>query len=386
MKPSAPFRKLLSGNFAFIILVLITVVIIVANLGSNVSLIRYLEIFALTALYLGIGIILDCDPARFKSLRFNIVFFGIELLLGGSVNLLSYGAAWLILLPLVSLAIEYLSAYWGYGICLVIWLINIIPFTLYEPKSEIFTQSLEILAAIVFVIVFTRISVDEQQARRQLDEANRKLREYASRAEELATTQERNRLAREIHDGLGHYLTAINIQIEAAQAIMGKDGAQAASSMFKAQSLTQEALTEVRRSVAALRADPLMAKPLPATIESLLNELATSDVKTEFVLKGEPRPLQPQTELALFRIAQEALTNVRKHAQASRVILTLDYQPEAICLIVQDNGVGSQSSEGGFGLVGLQERAHLLGGTVSTQSEPGKSFTLEAKIPTEKAS
>jgi signal transduction histidine kinase len=150
--------------------------------------------------------------------------------------------------------------------------------------------------------------------------------------------------------------------------------------------LTQEALTEVRRSVAALRADPLMAKPLPATIESLLNELATSDVKTEFVLKGEPRPLQPQAELALFRIAQEALTNVRKHAQASRVILTLDYQPEAICLIVQDNGVGSQSSEGGFGLVGLQERAHLLDGTVSTQSEPGKSFTLEAKIPTEKAS
>ena len=93
MKPSAPFRKLFSGNFAFIVLVLITVVIIVVNLGSGVSLIRYLEIFALTALYLGIGIILDCDPARFKSLRFNIIFFGIELLLGGLCNLLSYGAA-----------------------------------------------------------------------------------------------------------------------------------------------------------------------------------------------------------------------------------------------------------------------------------------------------
>ena len=386
MNPSAPFRKLLSGNLAFIILVLITVVIIVANLGNTVSLIRYLEIFALTALYLGIGIILDCDPARFKSLRFNIIFFGIELLLGGMINLLSFGAAWLILLPIVSLAIEFLPTYWNYGICFVIWLIDLIPFALYARSSDTFTWTLEILAAVVFVVVFTRISVNEQQGRRQLDEANRKLREYATRAEELATTQERNRLAREIHDGLGHYLTAINIQIEAAQAIMQQDGAQAATSMSKAQSLTQEALTEVRRSVAALRADPLMAKPLPATIESLLNELATSDVKTEFVLKGEPRPLQPQTELALYRIAQEALTNVRKHAQASRVILTLDYQSDVICLIVQDNGVGSQSSEGGFGLVGLQERAHLLGGTVSTHSVPGENFTLEARLPAEKAS
>jgi signal transduction histidine kinase len=289
-------------------------------------------------------------------------------------------------LPLVSLAIEFLPTYWNYGICVIIWLIDLIPFVIYAHSSDTFTWTLEILAAIVFVVVFTRISVDEQQARRQLDEANRKLREYATRAEELATTQERNRLAREIHDGLGHYLTAINIQIEAAQAIMGQDSVQAAVSMSKAQSLTQEALTEVRRSVAALRADPLMAKPLPATIEGLLNELASAEVQVEFVLKGESRPLQPQTELALYRIAQEALTNVRKHAQASRVILTLDYQSDAICLIVQDNGVGSQSSEGGFGLVGLQERAHLLGGTVSTHSVPGENFTLEARLPAEKAS
>ena len=381
-----PFGKAFAHNMAFVIVVLIALIIVVINLRSSISPVQYAVIFALAFLYLGIGITLDTDHARFTSTRFTIIFFTVELLLGGTVNRLSQGAAWLMLLPMVSLAIEFLPAYWNYGVCLVIWLLDVAPFALYAQASDIFTWAFEFLSAIIFVALFTQVSVNEQQTRLQLAEANRKLREYATRVEELATTQERNRLAREIHDGLGHYLTAINIQIEAAQAIMGQDGAQAAASMAKAQSLTQEALTEVRRSVAALRADPLMAKPLPATVEGLLNELASSEMQVEFVLKGDTRPLLPQTELALYRIAQEALTNVRKHSRASHVVLTLDYQADVVSLTVQDNGIGSPSPEGGFGLVGVQERAHLLGGTVSTHSVPGESFMLEAKLPAGKVS
>ncbi|HTX79530.1 MAG TPA: sensor histidine kinase [Longilinea sp.] len=376
-----PLSKSFTGNIAFISVVLITIALIIISLGNSISLVQYVVIFTLALLYLGIGITLDTDRTRFTSTRFTVVFFGVELVLGGIINQLSQGAAWLILLPMASLAVEFLPNYWNYGACLVIWMLDVIPFALYARTSDIITWSLDFLAAIIFVAIFTRVSVNEQQARCQLAEANRKLREYAARAEELATTQERNRLAREIHDGLGHYLTAINIQIEAAQAIMSQDSAQAAASMSKAQTLTQEALTEVRRSVAALRADPLVTKPLPATIQDLLNELATAGIQVEFVLKGEARPLQPQVELALYRIAQEALTNVRKHAQASQVVLTLEYQPDIVNLTIQDNGIGSRAPEGGFGLVGLRERAHLLGGIVDTHSVPGESFTLEAKLP-----
>jgi signal transduction histidine kinase len=221
----------------------------------------------------------------------------------------------------------------------------------------------------------------------ELGEANRKLREYAAQAEELATAKERNRLAREIHDTLGHYLTVINVQLEAAQAVMEADRARSSAAVAKAQTLAKDGLSEVRRSVAALRASPVESRPLPDAVATLAEECRAGGLIVDYQVLGAPRRLSLPAETALYRAAQEALTNVRKHARASRVDVRLDYAAtDKVRLVVNDNGVGAQSpdeAEGRFGLVGMRERLHLLGGEVCIVTEPGQGFKLEAEVPGE---
>ena len=96
---------------------------------------------------------------------------------------------------------------------------------------------------------------------------------------------------------------------------------------------------------------------------------------------GAPRPLPPRAELTLYRAAQEALTNVRKHARASRADVTLDYGADSARLVVRDNGVGAADVSGGFGLVGVRERVQLLDGSLRIHTAEGEGFTLEAEVP-----
>jgi signal transduction histidine kinase len=100
------------------------------------------------------------------------------------------------------------------------------------------------------------------------------------------------------------------------------------------------------------------------------------------VVHGQPRPAGPKEELTLFRAAQEGLTNVRKHARASQVMLTLDYEaPGRVVLTVQDNGIGAAQAEGGFGLLGLRERVQLLGGDIHIDTAPGRGLSLSVAVP-----
>ena len=172
------------------------------------------------------------------------------------------------------------------------------------------------LAAAAFTAVVTELLQREQRARAELDEANRQLRGYAAQAEELATTKERNRLARDIHDGLGHHLTVVQMQVQAARAVLGSDAGRADEVLAKAQEQASSALAEVRRSVAALR-EPRAMPPLPAALAALAEEASAAGVPTEVSVTGTVRTLPAETEESLFRAAQEGLTNVRKHAGAS---------------------------------------------------------------------
>jgi signal transduction histidine kinase len=238
------------------------------------------------------------------------------------------------------------------------------------------------LAGVVFAVVFTRIAVRGETLAAELGAANQKLRAYAAQVEELATTTERNRVAREIHDNLGHYLTVINMQLEAARAVFGTDPERALDAVRKAQTLTQEGLAEVRKSVSALRAGPAGNRPLPEAAALLIEETRAAGILAELTIAGTPRPLEPQAELTLYRAVQEALTNVRKHAHASRVDVRLEYAADGtVRLAVHDNGVGSSTSNGGFGLLGLRERVQLLGGKVRTQSAAGEGFRLDVEVP-----
>jgi signal transduction histidine kinase len=246
------------------------------------------------------------------------------------------------------------------------------------------------LVAVAFAAVVTELLRREQRARGELSEAHGQLREYAMQAERLATAQERNRVARDIHDSLGHALTVVQMQIQAARAVMGTDVARADAVLAKAQRQAEEALDEVRRSVTTLR-EPRPAVPLPDALRALAEETSAAGVPTELGVSGQVRGLLAEAEESLYRAAQEGLTNVRKHAGASRVSLVLDYsQPATVRLEVRDNGTGlaaagradaSQAGTPGFGLVGVRERAAHVGGRMSLESGCGQGSTLRVEVP-----
>jgi signal transduction histidine kinase len=252
------------------------------------------------------------------------------------------------------------------------------------PMDRIVWPSLTLMMTSAAVLLLGHLIVSEERLREMLNDSNRKLTEYAAQVEELATAKERNRLAREIHDNIGHYLTAVNMQIEAALAIMENDPQRARESLTKAQNLTKEGLAEIRLSVSALRSNPMDARPLHEAIELLVEEHRTSGLQVTYRVEGAIRPVSAAVEITLYRIAQEALTNIRKHAQATHADLILQYvDAQQVNLKINDNGSGSTSDKStGFGLVGIQERLSVLGGKLNIQTEQGRGFALLAEIPT----
>ncbi|WP_290058072.1 sensor histidine kinase [Amycolatopsis solani] len=238
-------------------------------------------------------------------------------------------------------------------------------------------EGLGTLVSVLFAAVITELLVREQRSRAGLAEAHAKLRDYATQAERLATAQERNRVARDIHDGLGHSLTVVQMQVKAARAVLPTDPGKADEVLAKAQEQAENALAEVRRSVKALR-EPRPA-PLPAALEALASE---AGVPARLTVSGAERPLPDEHREALFRAAQEGLTNVRKHASAAKVDLRLDYAESSVRVSVRDDGVGTDGAAGsGFGLLGLRERADHLGGKLDFTSAPGEGSALSMEVP-----
>jgi signal transduction histidine kinase len=319
------------------------------------------------------------------------LFFSVECsLVLGIGFVLGTGGIWLFAVPLAAFAVETLAPrqrwlVYGALVAIVVLSIGLRQGTWLGALINGLTAG----TAIFFVAVFAQLRLNEQEAREhaeqlmvELEEANVQLAAYATQVEELAMTQERNRLAREIHDNLGHTLTTVNVQIEAARVVMGSDPARALDAMNKAQELTQKGLARVRESVAALRESPVSNRPLSEAIASLVKEAQSTGIVTEFKVAGEPQALENKVALALYRAAQEGLTNVCRHARASRVDVLLDFQPSEVRLEVRDNGVGAAETTGGFGLLGIRERMQLLGGRLEISTGVGKGFCLAASVPT----
>ncbi len=369
------------GNIAFTVVVLAGYVVWFTSPAFDFQLINLVLVSALGLVYLSLGTWGERYLDRFPSAWATPAYFVLQLGLVGAINFLAKGSVWLILLPLASQAVERLATPWSYITALAVWVLQVVPNIVYSGWENFSAFAMPLLAAVVFVAVFTQITVNEQEARKNLAQANQKLREFAAQAEEMATIQERNRLAREIHDGLGHYLTAINIQIKAAQAYIEQNPPQAKEALENAQTLAQEALADVRRSISELRSDPATGSPLPERLKSLLEEIRATGMQAELAVEGMPAPLSSQADFTLYRVAQEGLTNVRKHSNATEVELHLAYLERTVRLAVCDNGVGTQQASGGFGLTGLQERIQLLGGSLTVETAPGQGFRLEIEIP-----
>jgi signal transduction histidine kinase len=309
----------------------------------------------------------------------------------GTVAIASTDArASLVVMPLISFAVLYGSTRWGVALTTLYTLeAGAMVARSGHPASVVFQAGAAFATSGVFVVVFSRLMRRERIARTnverlvsELEAANARLREYATQAEDLATTKERNRVAREIHDSLGHFLTVVHVQLEAARTHLDSAPQLSRECLSRARRLTEEGLADVRRSVALLRTSPMEARPLRQGVSELVGEFRTSGVEGDLVVSGSPRPLAQAVEFALYRATQEALTNVRRHARASRVAIELTYEAALVRLSIRDDGVGATETDGGFGLLGLRERVQLVGGAVEVRTGAGQGFAIEVRVPT----
>ena len=210
-----------------------------------------------------------------------------------------------------------------------------------------------------------------------------------ARSSQLGAAEERNRLAREIHDTLAQGLTATALQLESADALLdaGSDAQKARGPLRRALSLTQSNLEEARRSVLDLRAAPLEDRPLSEALKALVERWeAETCIGARYAAVNGSSPLPPRVEAALYRICQEALTNVARHAEAGRVGVRLVATPQEVRLSVEDDGRGFDASSvpgDRHGLVGMRERAQMLGGALEVRSIPGEGTRVEVSVPLE---
>lgn len=397
MSEASPVRPLRGYNeIATVVVVVVGYVVALVDVGNETPTpLSALELGALIAaglLFLGLSVreeaIISRLPRSWGALAYILLLlalFAFIYLLFDTVN-----GTWLLGMPLIGQAFSRLRLHWSISVAGLYLFIIGLPVSLSFGLDTALSLVLSVLPAVIFVALFVLLLVREERARNKaeqlaeaLERANRQLGAYATQAEELAVSKERNRLAREIHDNIGHFLTVINVQLNAARVILDQDRERALDAMEKAQRLSQEGLAAVRQSVAALRESPLGDRPLDATIASLLEETRSAGLVAELAVRGEPRPLEAQTALTLYRVVQEGLTNVRKHARASRVDVILDFSvAEQVKLTVKDNGIGADTVEtGGFGLLGLRERVQLLGGRLDIDTAPGDGFRTTATVP-----
>jgi signal transduction histidine kinase len=258
-------------------------------------------------------------------------------------------------------------------------------------RLELLLLSLSLLFGLV--LLFLQLLVDavlsERESREklaeanaQLEVANTQLRQYALRIEDIATLQERNRIARDIHDSLGHSLSVLNLQLEAALKLWKSDPQEATEFLVEAKQLGSTALDDVRQSVFAVRSDPLEGQTLEEAIASLTENFSRSTSISPKISINLSRSIPTEIKTAVYRIVQEALTNIYKYAEATEVEIQIQTH-NTLQLIVADNGKGFNLNQNttGFGLQGMRERTLAIGGSFTIDSTPNSGCTITANFP-----
>lgn len=258
-----------------------------------------------------------------------------------------------------------------------------------EPRLElpgnvdslIFIFLPRIIILLVVGYIVTRMIGAQRQQRLALASANDKLRQHATTLEQLTVSQERNRLARELHDTLAHTLSAVSVQLEAVDSAWETNPPKARELLYKSLTQTRSGLTETRRALQALRASPLEDLGLALAVRTLAESTARrGGLALDIALDGEPLGLSADQEQQIYRIAQEALDNVLKHAHARKLRVTLRVGKDSITLTVADDGVGfvpnAAHGRGHFGVAGMRERAEAAGAILQIESQVGAGTTL----------
>lgn len=244
-----------------------------------------------------------------------------------------------------------------------------------------------VLLGVTLILALTVETLATAQKREQtaLAQANQKLAEQAAVIEELAVGQERNRLARELHDTLAHSLSATAVQLQAVQTLLKVEPEAAATELRLAQQQIKDGLQESRRAITALRASPLEELGLAEALRqraSHLGERAGITIHCQINAMESSLPLL--TEQTIYRTADEALMNAERHAQASEIHISLVQDNGMVELVVQDNGVGFAAGmvgqNGRYGLVGMKERAELIGAKLMIETNLGQGTTVQLKV------
>lgn len=224
-----------------------------------------------------------------------------------------------------------------------------------------------------------------RQLLEQLQESHEQLKAYTQQAEQLAVAEERNRMAREMHDALGHRLTVAIVQLEGAQRLIPQQPERAANMVGTMREQLKEALAELRQTLATLRSPLADDLPLQTAVSRLATTFHEATGLTVHVDMPDTLPtLSTAHRLALFRAAQEGLTNVQRHAQASEAWVSLQTDAQQLTLTVADNGRGfgnAEAANGQFGLQGLAERAKQLNGSFAWQDRQEGGATLSLQLP-----
>lgn len=330
-------------------------------------------------------------------LPYKLLYVGIE------IGLIFYGATlgYLHVLPTLYLIVLIQSCFlfkppirWAVaGLSFLLFLVHQVRYVqnitlLVEPSDRhlfwmhLIAETLMFGLGLFFVLKLVSTLLSERQAKEELAAAHEQLRRYALQIEELAAVQERNHIAREIHDSLGHTLTAQNIQLQTAAKLWQCDPTKAHSFLQQAQQLAATAMQEVRRSVKALREDseePLLEEAIARLVKDFQQG---TGVAISTSIRGQTI-ICPRMSKTLHRSVQEALTNIRKYAQATQVNIQLSTTATDMNLVIEDNGRGFDANQqsNGFGLQGMRERVAALSGTLHLETEPGSGCRIIIKIP-----
>jgi len=312
-------------------------------------------------------------------------------------------------------AFRFLSGAWRWAVCAAVAIFFGMSQSGGFHRPTVSTVAIWVLLACVDVVltgVFVLLGMkteEQNQARKgmiaELAQANQRLEEMMAentglqaqlltQAREAGAGDERQRMAREIHDTLAQGLTGIITQLEAAQQTTHE--AERERRIDNSKRLARDSLAEARRSVQALRPQALEDSRLPdALAEEVARWTATSGVPAEVAATGDPRALYPEVEVTLLRVAQEALANVAKHAAAAHAWVTLSYMEDVVTLDVRDDGSGfaplressgggggtGGTAGGGFGLIAMRQRVNRLAGQLEIESEPGVGTAVSASLP-----
>jgi signal transduction histidine kinase len=339
--------------------------------------VSWAQLLPISVLYLALGIWGFDYARRRSSLTIAVGYLLVEFAIGMRINALAWGGGLpLILLPLAAQAVILLPRLPATAMCMLV-IAGISGNLSWVPEWPHWLRNIaQATAAVVFVVVYVGVAQRERQARQRAEA-------LSAEVAQLAAANERNRMAREIHDTLGHYLTVIHVQLEAARALIGTDGDRGMLAVTRAQALAKDGLTAVRQSVKALREDASV-EGIAEQIASLVDSVRDERFRATFKTSGKPRPVIAAVALALHRTTLEALTNVRKHADAANVEIELAFRDNGrVQLRVHDDGKGTadETVGTGFGLKGIRERAEQLKGSANYRTAPSEGFTLCVELP-----